>query len=257
MSAKPRGTWIAAIALLVLIWTLWALQKHTDVILENLPYIKDKTSSPGPVSIFPSSRTPSATPTSVPAVSIETPGPIATITPFTPSQRVETDRPLVLYAYFETPNSRDNLEFFLNHGVHAGADFLFILNGDNKAEKILPKADNIKFVKRANDCYDLGAFAEVLTTDDLYKKYNRYIMMNASIRGPFLPYYATGCWSDMYLSRLTEKNKVCVVRDTYCPMSYSHPIARWYDHKLQTSKPYTVYALGNRPSRTRNPPISL
>ncbi|EHK96794.1 hypothetical protein M7I_7502 [Glarea lozoyensis 74030] len=78
----------------------------------------------------------------------------------------------------------------------------------NFAEDRLPKADNIKFVKRANDCYDLGAFAEVLTKNDLYKRYNRFITMNASIRGPFLPYYATGCWSDMYLSRLTEKNKL-------------------------------------------------
>ena len=133
---------------------------------------------------------------------------MATITPFTSSQRVETDRPLILYAYFETENSRVNFDFFLQHGLHAGADFLFILNGENKAEDSLPKADNIKFVKRKNDCYDLGAFAEVLTKDDLYKKYNRFITMNASIRGPFLPYYATGCWSDMYLSRLTEKNKV-------------------------------------------------
>src|ERR1700730_3704626 len=40
------------------------------------------------------------------------------------------DRPLVLYAYFETPSARENLEFFIAHGLHAAADFVFILNGD-------------------------------------------------------------------------------------------------------------------------------
>jgi hypothetical protein len=204
-AAKPRTMWFVAIGVLILIWSLFALQKHTHVV-ESLPsYRNDKP--PPPIAVTTSHAT-SAMPSTAPAVMVETPTPISTITPFSSSQRVETDRPLILYAYFETDNSRANFEFFLKHGLHAGADFLFILNGDNKAEEKLPKADNIRYVKRANDCYDLGAFAEVLTTNDLYKEYNRFITMNASIRGPFLPYYATGCWSDMYLSRLTETNKV-------------------------------------------------
>jgi hypothetical protein len=119
-----------------------------------------------------------------------------------------SDRPLILFAYFETDLARANLEFFIAHGLHDAADFLFILNGDTNATDIIPKAPNIRYVRRKNDCYDIGAFAEVLVADDLYKKYNRFITMNGSIRGPFLPYYADGCWSDMYLSRVTENVKV-------------------------------------------------
>ena len=117
-------------------------------------------------------------------------------------------RPLILFAYFETETARTNLEFFLTHALHDGADFLFILNGDTDAAAIIPDEPNIWYVQRENNCFDLGAFAEVLIATELYKKHDRFIMMNASIRGPFLPYYADGCWSDMYLDKVTEKVKV-------------------------------------------------
>jgi hypothetical protein len=119
-----------------------------------------------------------------------------------------SDCPLILYAYYETENARQNLEYFLAHGLHGGADFIFILNGENHAEDIIPTRPNIRYIKRKNDCYDLGAFAEVLTNGDLYRNYTKFITMNASIRGPFLPYWSTGCWSDMFLSRVTEEVKV-------------------------------------------------
>lgn len=119
------------------------------------------------------------------------------------------DRPLILYAFFETPGARLNLEFFIRHALHDAADFLFVLNGDTSAANLLPERDNIRFVKRANDCYDLGAFAEILTQDDMYKNYNRYILMNASIRGPFMPSWSGQCWSDVYLDKLSDTTKVC------------------------------------------------
>jgi hypothetical protein len=120
-----------------------------------------------------------------------------------------SDRPLILYSFFETPNALSNLEFFIKHGLHGGADFVFILNGETKAHKLIPQDhSNIHYVSRLNQCFDLGAFAEVLTTNDLYKKYKRFILMNASIRGPYLPYWADGCWSEMYLKKVTETTKV-------------------------------------------------
>lgn len=186
MNAKPRTMWISALGALFIIWTLWALQQHSKGSLIPTPSHGDTTS----VIAAPSTG-------SKPAGAASGNG-----------NGTVSDRPLILYAYFETENSRANLEYFLRHGLHGGADFLFILNGDNKAEEIIPKESNIKYLHRPNDCYDLGAFAEVLLKDDLYKKYKKFITMNASIRGPFLPYWSTGCWSDMYLNRVTDKVKV-------------------------------------------------
>lgn len=50
---------------------------------------------------------------------------------------------------------------------------------------------------------------EVLRKDDLWKRYKRFITMNASIKGPFLPRYAsTACWTDIFLSRVTDTVKL-------------------------------------------------
>ncbi|KFY38290.1 hypothetical protein V495_06660 [Pseudogymnoascus sp. VKM F-4514 (FW-929)] len=101
---------------------------------------------------------------------------------------------------------------------------------------IIPKRDkkNIFVKKRPNTCFDLGAHNEVLNSvlggegwigkdgpikepkgmvsagDNmlLRNKYKRYILMNASIRGPFVPRWSTQCWSDSYLNRLTDKIKL-------------------------------------------------
>lgn len=118
------------------------------------------------------------------------------------------ERPLVTYVYAETEIARENLEFFLAHGLNAIADFIFIFNTPSDLMEKVPKLSNVKVIERDNSCFDLGSHAEVLKKDNLYKKYKKFILMNASIRGPFLPYWSQGCWMDLYLGRITEKNKV-------------------------------------------------
>jgi hypothetical protein len=116
--------------------------------------------------------------------------------------------PLVLYAYSESKTARPNLEFFIRHALNSAADFVFILNGLTDAAAIIPNLPNIRIVQRDNDCYDLGAYAEVLQKDDLWKRYGKFVMLNASLRGPFMPYWSGDCWLNMYLRKLTEEVKV-------------------------------------------------
>ncbi|KAG9247111.1 hypothetical protein BJ878DRAFT_415554 [Calycina marina] len=130
----------------------------------------------------------------------------------------QKDRPLILYAYSQTDSARDNLKFFIAHGLHAAADFVFIINGETADTSLIPKADNIRFIQRKNECYDLGAHAEVLLKDNLYKKYKKFIMMNASIRGPFVPYWAEACWSERYLNKLTDEVKLVGMTGNCWPM---------------------------------------
>ena len=119
--------------------------------------------------------------------------------------------PLILYAYYETPDTRPNLQFFVSHALHANAKFVFILNGETDAEVLLPTNEsNVYFIKRNNTCFDLGAYAEILKSNDsaLIKQHKRFIMINASIRGPFLPFWSRDCWSDAYLDKLNDEVKL-------------------------------------------------
>lgn len=117
-------------------------------------------------------------------------------------------RPLVLYTYAESENAKANLYFFLRNGLHGNADFVFIFNGETNAPDMIPDAPNIRIVRRENRCYDIGAMGEVLRQDDLWRRYRRFITMNASIRGPFFPAHSPGCWTDKFLDRITNKVKV-------------------------------------------------
>ena len=113
-----------------------------------------------------------------------------------------------MYAYKESENARRNLIFFLHQGLHGAADFIFILNGETDAADWIPALDNVRVVRRPNLCFDLGAFGEVLRDGDLWRRYRRFITLNASIRGPFVPTWSDKCWSDAYLERVTEDVKV-------------------------------------------------
>ncbi|KAF4922371.1 hypothetical protein CGCVW01_v005345 [Colletotrichum viniferum] len=118
------------------------------------------------------------------------------------------DRPLVVYAYSESDNARANLRFFITKGLHNAADFVFIFNGDSGAARMVPRKPNVTVVKRDNTCFDLGAIGEVLRKNNLWKRYKRFITMNASIRGPFLPWWSKSCWTDLYLGKITETTKL-------------------------------------------------
>lgn len=71
---------------------------------------------------------------------------------------------------------------------------------------------NIRTVQRQSECHDLGAQADVLMEHDgeLVKKYKRFILMNANVRGPFLPSWSRQCWTEAYLGKLSDTVKVSV-----------------------------------------------
>lgn len=115
---------------------------------------------------------------------------------------------MIVYAYAESEAGRENIQYFLEKGLHDAADFVFVFNGETDMADKVPALPNIQVVKRPNTCFDLGAIGEVLRKDDLWKKYKRFITMNASLRGPFLPVWTSACWMDLFLDRVTDTTKV-------------------------------------------------
>ncbi|KAI1416971.1 hypothetical protein F5Y13DRAFT_204316 [Hypoxylon sp. FL1857] len=140
----------------------------------------------------------------------------------------ESDPPLVLYAYKESESVRGNIKFSLEQGLHGSADFIFILDGETDIADLIPTRDDVRIIQRLNICFDLDTFGEVLREDDLWKRYKRFITMNASLRGPFMPYWSTGCRSDTYLECVTGDVKLATDRIgmkslLYLPAKASQP----------------------------------
>lgn len=69
-----------------------------------------------------------------------------------PQSEAPSDRPLIMYAYHESEYARENIEFFIDHGIHSAADFIFIFNGDTDRISLVPDEPNIRIVKRNNKC---------------------------------------------------------------------------------------------------------
>lgn len=213
--APLRTTFIMAIVVICLIWSLLAL---------DMPMASSQISESGAQDIITEAQD-NAAKLDVGLTTGESFGENTDVIVTVPSTEEEksesgkstessksniSDRPLILYAYADSEDGTalENLMFFIAHGLHAAADFVFILNGETDASALVPEKDNIRLVQRPNECYDLGAYAEVLLKDDLYKNYKRFITMNASVRGPFIPYWSEGCWTDMFLSKVTEEVKL-------------------------------------------------
>lgn len=133
---------------------------------------------------------------------------------------IRPERTLITYVYSESKESRANLKFFLAHALHGSSDFVFILNGKTSAAELIPNELNVKVVKRDNSCYDLGSHAEVLTKNDLYKQYTKFILMNASVRGPFIPHWSDSCWSDQLVGRVTDEVKVSELRSGWNKLEF-------------------------------------
>ncbi|KAI1096479.1 hypothetical protein F5B19DRAFT_488438 [Rostrohypoxylon terebratum] len=129
----------------------------------------------------------------------------------------EPTRLLFTYVYTESPTARVNLVFFLDNGLHGDADFIFILNGPTDVADLIPSRDNIQVIPQSSVCSDLIAHGGVLRKDDLWKNYDQFIMLSSAVRGPFMPFWSRGCWSGVFLNRITENVKLVGMKANCLP----------------------------------------
>jgi hypothetical protein len=90
-------------------------------------------------------------------------------------------------------------------------DYVIIVNGDTKvtdfSRLMLP---NVWIARRENSCYDGGAIGEVLDENPELWGYKYYVLINSSVRGPFLPRYwpASMSWTVAFTQLITDKVKL-------------------------------------------------
>ncbi|QIN54287.1 putative polysaccharide synthesis protein [Cedratvirus kamchatka] len=107
---------------------------------------------------------------------------------------------LVCYTFHEY---NDNVKYFIKHGYfeHDSIDFYFVVNG---------KIDNLpqlpgKVIQRDNKGYDFAAWARAIYDDCNFEKYEEFVFVNSSVRGPFLPSYCELNWVHVYCSHLSPE----------------------------------------------------
>lgn len=106
-----------------------------------------------------------------------------------------------LYAYYEkNPHYRDNLNFFLKHGLLPEIDYVFVVNGE--CSQAFPEQANIRVIRRPNIGFDFGGHSAGLAA--LEQDYDHYFFLNATVRGPFLPPYVQADWTEPFTALLNE-----------------------------------------------------
>lgn len=97
----------------------------------------------------------------------------------------------------------ENLQFFIKHGIvhRPDIDYYLVVNGEAQP----PNAEKFtRVIHRENKGGDFGGWGHVLQGE---RHWDRYILINDTCRGPFLPRWSTGHWVDLFLSRIdTVKN---------------------------------------------------
>lgn len=187
-------------------------------------------------------------------------GPVSLRAPLPASQdqQAGTQRTLVSFAYYEgREGARENLQYFLRAGIDASQpgggpiSYGFVINGFDCSEPIPTDRDDIVVLKRANEGFDYGAHtallryiaqagvkayrgemavelwdfgsdSQQLTAAQL--PFDKYVFLNAGVRGPFLPAYwpKSRSWTRVYLDKLSPSVKlvgnsiVCLPESDLC-----------------------------------------
>ena len=169
-------------------------------------------------------------------------GPVSLRAPLPASQDQQEGkhRTLVSFAYYEgREGARENLQYFLRAGIDASQpgdgpiSYGFVINGFDCSEPIPTDRNDIVVLKRANEGFDYGAHLALLRyiAEAGVKAYrgdmavelgsgshvtaaqlpfDKYVFLNAGMRGPFLPAYwpKSLSWTRVYLDKLSPSVKL-------------------------------------------------
>ena len=97
---------------------------------------------------------------------------------------IENPKCVCIYAYYEKDEKyKENLRYFLNNGILDNIDYYIVINGS--CTVTIPERSNLIVINRENKGYDFGAW-NFCINNFINKKYDYYIFLNTSVRGPYL-----------------------------------------------------------------------
>ena len=112
-------------------------------------------------------------------------------------------RKVCIFAYYEKDETyRQNLVYFLDHGVYPDMHYLIVVNGRSTIPMV--ETSNVRYVQRKNIGFDFGGYAHGLSLLSLHD-YDYFFFLNSSVRGPFVhPGEDISQWTDRFLRLFKE-----------------------------------------------------
>lgn len=139
---------------------------------------------------------------------------------------VPIDRTLVVVAFQEkTEECKSNMIYFLQVAVipddlaNVPLDYIIVVSGDTTLH--FPKLKNLRLMHTSSPCFDFGLWGIGLKSRTL--AHTTFILLNPTVRGPFLPAWYTAHWSSSFLSMLDNKVKL-IGASMKCPESSEGPL---------------------------------
>ena len=157
---------------------------------------------------------------------------------------------LILYCFCKDYYNK-KLNIFLKNGIFNSqkVDFILIRNNDN--EEYLDELNkylynNVWLYLRPNFGHDFGGWNDALflnendlknnkvlrykpaTDNFLYTKYKKFIFLNDTIYGPFIPSYLNNIWTKYFVSKLKDNIGIVCVSVNGC----NHPITKKFHNNF-------------------------
>lgn len=137
----------------------------------------------------------------------------------------------IIYSYYEKNDAyRTNMLYFLRHGYIKDPTIMYtiVVNGSHTIK--FPSAENILVIQRENTGFDFQGYYIGLLS--LKKRYDYYVFVNCSVRGPFLPPYTRAYfrWYQPLLDLLKGSTKLVGSTINYQPPSHAFDSHRYSPH---------------------------
>lgn len=131
---------------------------------------------------------------------------------------------LVLYV-FHIYNER--VKAFISDSLFYDENIDFIIISNDEGVKVEIPGDtltNVRVMYRKNIGYDFGGWSDALLANNTYRGYDKFIFVNSSVVGPFLPVGYGGRWTDVYLDGLEGNIKLfgSTINTMGDPLNSSH-----------------------------------
>ena len=111
---------------------------------------------------------------------------------------------LILYVFHQINH---NVLNFINYAIFQNPEYTFVVICNNlkiNLSDYVKVPEYVTVIQRPNLGFDFGGWSEAILQDDRYKRYDKFLFINSSVAGPFIPAYYYLPWPEIFFSGLND-----------------------------------------------------